>query len=278
MQIPIACIVPNPMQPRSDFDPDALQVLADSLATHGLVQAVSVEAIGDGRFQLIAGERRLRAAQLLGWSSIEATILEPSPDGDPGRLQLALVENLHRADMGPLEKARGYQLLRESGLSDAMIAKRIGSSTSNVWLYRALLNFEPEIQALYAAGSIAIDQRLVHAMRKLDSATRVRIMVAGAERGFTSEKFRAACERALNRPAKRAPDPDASSSDSGSDIVPSIRLGARGGFKWEAAYRAVVQTCRRCDFIVSQSDTICDACPLVLAVTLMTKGVSDGSR
>lgn len=271
MKIPVADITPNPRQPRRHFDADALQTLANSLAQHGLVQAITVEEREDGGYQLIAGERRWRAARMLDWTEIEATVLPPlNGSGDSSRLTLALVENLHRQNMDVIETAEAYQELHDTGLSDASIGKLIGKSASNIWLYRALLGFEPEIQEHYRGGRIAIDQGLVHAMRKLDPEARVKLVGSLARKGAKTSVMTNACKRVLARDEwseTRKPGPKAAPKGA----VPSIRLGARGGFKCDAAYEAAVHTCTHCDFFESPSDDICRVCPAVQMVAFLTK-------
>lgn len=130
-QIPVAEIVPNPLQPRRDFKQEELEELRQSLKSSGLLQPITVRLHPAGTgYQLIAGERRWRAAQSLGWAQISAVVRQAD---DSTLLALALVENLQRSDLNPLEEAQGYQrLATEFGLSTAKVAELTGKSRSTV--------------------------------------------------------------------------------------------------------------------------------------------------
>ena len=130
-QVEVTAIVPNPRQPRQRMDPAALQELADSIRELGVIQPLIVTAVGPGappgaRFQLIAGERRLTAARLAGLEKVPVLVREASPQE---ALELALVENLQRADLNPLEEADAYQqLIDEFSLTQEQVAQRVGKS------------------------------------------------------------------------------------------------------------------------------------------------------
>ena len=110
LSIPISQVVPNPDQPRKRFDDDALRALSASIAENGLLQPVTVRARGDGSFELIAGERRLEATRLLGRREIAAIVVDASPGKSA---ELALIENIQRADLSPFEQADAFRRLRE---------------------------------------------------------------------------------------------------------------------------------------------------------------------
>lgn len=133
----------NPHQPRHEFDAAKLAELADSIRQHGVLQPVIVRAVSD-RYQLVAGERRWRAAQLAGLESVPAVVREFS-DGE--MMEVALIENLQREELNPLEEARAYHsLLEEFGLSQDDLAQRLGRSRPAVTNALRLLTLEPEIQ------------------------------------------------------------------------------------------------------------------------------------
>ena len=140
-RIPVARIRPNPFQPRRDFDAQELEALQASLKASGLLQPITVRRHGDA-YELIAGERRLRAATNLGWTEISAVIRDFD---DQTLLVLALVENLQRADLNPMEEARGYQrLIDEFRLTQQQVAEAVGKDRSTVAnLLRILLLPEP---------------------------------------------------------------------------------------------------------------------------------------
>jgi ParB family transcriptional regulator, chromosome partitioning protein len=149
--IPIDRIERNPHQPRSAFEEGALAELAASIATHGVLQPVIVTETLEG-YRLVAGERRLRAAQLAGLERIPAVIRQAS---EQDQLELALVENLQRADLNAMEAARAYRQLRDLfGLTNEAIADQVGKARPTITNTLRLLDLEPEVQAAIEAGRI----------------------------------------------------------------------------------------------------------------------------
>jgi ParB family transcriptional regulator, chromosome partitioning protein len=129
-ELPIADIRPNRYQPRREFRPEELAELQASIRSTGLLQPITVRPVGTDRYELIAGERRLRAATALGWTKIPAVVKDID---DRTALTLALVENLQRADLNPLEEAEGYQrLLDEFGMTQQQVADMVGKDRSTV--------------------------------------------------------------------------------------------------------------------------------------------------
>ena len=125
-KLPLQKVEPNPDQPRRTFDEEELQALADSIAAHGILQPLAVRASGGGFYQIIAGERRWRAARMAGLSEVPVVVLEAD---DRTVMELALVENLQRQDLNPMEEAEGYQrLMKEYGLTQEEAAARVGKS------------------------------------------------------------------------------------------------------------------------------------------------------
>ena len=124
--LPLHKVEPNPHQPRQDFDPEELQSLADSIALHGVVQPLTVREMDNGYYQIIAGERRWRAARMAELREIPAVIIQAD---DKKVMELALIENLQRQDLNPVEEALGYQtLMNEYGLTQEETAARVGKS------------------------------------------------------------------------------------------------------------------------------------------------------
>jgi len=153
-QLRLDQIVPNPKQPRREFSESELQELQLSLQTSGLLQPIAVRPRGDGRFELIAGERRFRAASRLGWTTIPAVIRDVS---DEQLLSLALVENLQREDLNPIEEAQGYrQLINEFGLAHQQVAQAVGKDRSTVTNALRLLSLPDEVQHLVRDGSLTL--------------------------------------------------------------------------------------------------------------------------
>lgn len=142
--ISIAQIEANPFQPRTSFEKEALLELAKSIQLHGIIQPVTVRKIGFDKFQLISGERRLKAAQLAGLTEIPAYIRIAN---DEGMLELALIENIHRQNLDAIEIAISFKrLLEECNLTHEQLSERLGKDRSTVTNYLRLLKLPPEIQ------------------------------------------------------------------------------------------------------------------------------------
>ena len=151
--LPIHKVEPNPQQPRRDFDPEELQSLADSIAIHGIVQPLTVRELDSGYYQIIAGERRWRAARLVQLSEIPAVIIEAD---DKKVMELALIENLQRQDLNPVEEAMGYQtLMEEYGLTQEETANRVGKSRPAVANMLRLLALCPEVLDMVRNGKLS---------------------------------------------------------------------------------------------------------------------------
>ena len=152
-KLPLQKVEPNPDQPRRTFDEEELQALADSIAAHGILQPLAVRASGDGFYQIIAGERRWRAARMAGLSEVPVVVLEAD---DRTVMELALVENLQRQDLNPMEEAEGYQrLMKEYGLTQEEAAARVGKSRPAVANALRLLLLPEEVRSLVEDGTIS---------------------------------------------------------------------------------------------------------------------------
>ena len=145
LEVPVENIRPNPHQPRKEFDEDRLGELASSIKEHGLIQPITVRYIGEKRFELISGERRLRAAKLVGVEKLPAYIREVN---DEDIISYALIENIQREDLNPIEVALGYQrLIEEADYTQEQVANRVGKNRSTVANMLRLLNLPAFIQA-----------------------------------------------------------------------------------------------------------------------------------
>ena len=150
LELPIGSVTPNPRQPRSVFDEDALDELVASIQEVGLLQPVVVREVGPGRFELVMGERRWRASQRAGLTEIPAIVRDTTDDD---LLRDALMENLHREQLNPLEEAAAYQqLLDDFGATHEELARRIGRSRPHISNTLRLLNLSPGVQRRVAAG------------------------------------------------------------------------------------------------------------------------------
>ncbi|MCY4170308.1 MAG: ParB/RepB/Spo0J family partition protein [Bacteroidetes bacterium] len=151
-ELPIESIHPNPYQPRQEFQAEALESLAQSIEQLGIVQPITVRATKGDQFELISGERRLRAAKLVGLSAIPAYI---RPAKNTQMLEMALVENVQRVELNPIEVALGYQrLVNEYHLSQEEVAQRVGKQRPTVTNFLRLLNLPPNIQVGLREGLI----------------------------------------------------------------------------------------------------------------------------
>lgn len=152
--VPLEAIVPNPRQPRQQFDEASLAELAASIKSSGLIQPVLLKPGGGGKYQLIAGERRLRAARMAGLKTIPAIIKEVD---DITQAQIALIENIHRADLNPLERAAAYRtLISELGLTQEELAGRLGEDRSSIANYLRLLELAEPVKAFVRDGRLSM--------------------------------------------------------------------------------------------------------------------------
>lgn len=149
----VESIRPNPYQPRKDFDEAALDELAASVAQLGIIQPLTVRALGDGVYELISGERRLRASRRAGLKRVPAYVREADTEA---MLEMALVENVQREDLNPIEIALGYQrLMEEVGLTQEQVAEKVGKSRSTVANVLRLLKLPPRVQASLREGTLS---------------------------------------------------------------------------------------------------------------------------
>ncbi|MBQ8272393.1 MAG: ParB/RepB/Spo0J family partition protein [Tidjanibacter sp.] len=153
-ELEVESIIPNPKQPRTIFDDDALEELADSIATLGLIQPITVRRESDGRYIIISGERRWRASRLAGRKTIPAYIREAD---DKELHEMALVENIQRQDLNAMEIAISLQrLIDECGVTQEMVAQRVGKKRSTVANYLRLVQMCPEVQAALKENQITM--------------------------------------------------------------------------------------------------------------------------
>lgn len=210
--IPIAQIRPNPFQPRRDFKPEELADLENSIRASGLLQPVSVRPRPDGAFELVAGERRFRAASRLGWTDIPAIV---KPLNDREMLTFALIENLQRADLNPLDEALGFQrLIEEFSLTQQQVADAVGKDRSTVANLLRILQLPEGIKRLVRDGQISLG----HA-RALLAMPNERLMLETArqvvERGLSVREAERIAQEA--RPADGRQKPARPAAERGRD-------------------------------------------------------------
>ncbi|HKR63672.1 MAG TPA: ParB/RepB/Spo0J family partition protein [Thermoanaerobaculia bacterium] len=165
--VPIAQISPNPYQPRKTFNEGSIDELARSVREHGIVQPLVVTRTSDNKYRLIAGERRFRAAQKAGLDTVPVVIKETMADSDV--LQVALIENIQREDLNPIEEAYAYhQLHEEFGLTQEEISKRVGKERSTVANFLRLVRLPDGVKKLLASGQLSMGH--ARAILAVDSA------------------------------------------------------------------------------------------------------------
>ncbi len=207
-EIAVDTIRPNPWQPRTNFDATELEELAQSIREHGVLQPVLVSQQSDGSYQLITGERRWRAVQLAGLPTVPAMVKEVTPQAS---LEMALVENIQRRDLNPLEEALAFrQLLEEHGLTQERLARRIGKSRVAVTNALRLLNLPEAVRQAVANG--AISEGHARAILMADGEPRRLRLLARAVADHLSVRETEALARDMNASRvelpETPPDPD----------------------------------------------------------------------
>ena len=184
-EIAINQIEPNPDQPRREFDPEALQELANSIKTLGIIAPITLRQVSENRYQIIAGERRWRASQLAGLTSIPAYIRTVE---DENVMEMALVENIQREDLNAIEIALAYQHLADTtGMTQAKISERVGKSRAAVTNYLRLLKLPAQVQM--ALKDKEIDMGHARALLSLDSPTQqIKLFKEVQKQGYSVRK------------------------------------------------------------------------------------------
>ncbi len=285
-EIPTHQIQPNPLQPRKAFDQAALDELANSISLHGLITPITVEKLSDDRYQLIAGERRLRAVQQLGWPTIPAYIRQINGAGDQQRAVLAIAENVQRADLNPIERALAYSELRDTfGLNLEQVASAVGMSASALPMYLNLLKLPAPVQAHYAARRLPLDNQVIRLMNALEPDTLVRYCERWSERATPAKLITLTLRRLVSDGSAAAPLPQSAkkrSSRAGAILpgdrnnsITQARQGAGGhwnaiaqlkyaGHTINPAYQPAAEAaCRNCVLYEDASSVICRDCPVV---------------
>jgi ParB family transcriptional regulator, chromosome partitioning protein len=244
-ELPVELVRPNPAQPRKRFDDEALQGLAGSLAERGVVQPILVRPVAGGTFEIVAGERRWRAAQLAGLDRIPAVVRDHD---DAASLEVALVENMAREDLNPVEEARAVAaLVEELGLSREAVGKKVGRSRVAISNLLRILDLPDEALALLESGRLTEGHGRALLMAP-GHADRRRLAAAAAQQGWsvrvTEDKARAAASPKHPVPAGRAvvhPDQAHAAEEIaaalGAALGTDMRVRTAGtGFKVELAF------------------------------------------
>lgn len=265
MKIRVDLILPNPEQPRTTFDEAEMRGLAESIREHGLLNPVSVEGPIDGQYILLDGERRWRAHQMLGLEEIEAAVRAPDHSD---RLVLALVGNLQRKDMNPVEEAHAFLKLRQAGLTLEEIAAQVGVHPATVSNRFLLLEMDEPIQHLIAGKRLANDPALLYALRDIqDTGQRIRLAVMAAENKLSGN--------AVRYWAKRYGQKSQAGKSGRNRAIPAYTRAIAAGGHWNAIAQvgarpgdarlaeAAEATCRDCPLYEEADDKTCRECPLV---------------
>jgi ParB family chromosome partitioning protein len=206
IELPIDQITPNPHQPRREFNEAALNELAASLKSNGLIQPIVVRPMSVGGYQLVAGVRRLRASKLAGLSAIPAIIRDVDPFT---QAQMALVENIHRADLNPIERASAYKsLIEQLGLTQAELAQRLGEDRTTITNFVRLMELPEPVRDLIR------DQKLTLGHAKVlggltDKAEQQRLADLAVSQGLSIKNMERLISGSMTPPAVR-PKPDVS--------------------------------------------------------------------
>ena len=234
LRAPIGAISPNPSQPRQDFDSELLEELAASIREHGVLQPLLVQPTEAGQYELIAGERRWRAAGLAGLDTVPIVVQEDTPDDDEERLTLALVENLQREDLNPIEMARAFEQLSVAGWTQEKIATEVGKSRASVANAIRLRRLPNVVQSMIAAGSLSEGHG--RALLGAPESEQVPLAERAQKSGWTVRKLEDAA-RVLGEPSSEAPsspEPSATvaravqSLESALGTKVEVRVGANG--------------------------------------------------
>ena len=194
-EIAISEIIPNPTQPRTKFDDEALQELADSIRQLGVIQPITVKKTDDGKYIIISGERRWRASQIVGLENLPAYIREAD---DENLHAMALVENIQRQDLNAIEIALGMQrLIEECGLTQEAMADKVGKKRSTVSNYMRLLNLPNEVQLALKEGLITMGH--AKAIAGIEADKQEREARAKAEAEADAAEKAAALEKKKNK-------------------------------------------------------------------------------
>jgi len=197
-EVDVDAIVPGSMQPRSHFDESALENLATSIRTHGVVQPLVVRRLAD-KYELIAGERRWRAAKIAGMTKVPVVIREVA---DKDLLEIALIENIQREDLNPIEEAQAYErLIASIGLSQEALAARVGRDRTYITNYLRLLRLPDDIQSLVIEGRLSAGHaRALVTLTEVDVQRRfARQIISGA---LSVRATEAMVKKYLEAPAK----------------------------------------------------------------------------
>lgn len=273
MKIAIKSIVPNPEQPRKEIAPESLAELANSIRQHGLINPISVEEAGD-HYILIDGERRWRACQMAGLEEIDASVRPGlNGSGQVQRLVLALVANVQRKNIGPIETAESFKKLLNLGFKPGDVAQVMGLHESSIYNYLSFLDLAPATQQLYKSGKLSNNPESVKALLQIqDTDLQTQIATIAADRKMSGvEISRTVSRMRLNTSfQKRKPAPSQGPYKPAQVWDDHWNMIAQAGVTVsDPKLRAAAEsTCRSCVLYDVANKTTCKECP---TVTLLRK-------
>jgi ParB family chromosome partitioning protein len=220
LEVRIDQIAPNPYQPRKTFNDATIDELARSIREHGIVQPLLVTRSGE-RYRLIAGERRFRAAVKAGLATVPVVVKERMKEGDA--LQIALIENIQREDLNPIEEAMAYQQLhQEFGLTQEEIARRVGKDRSTVANFLRLIKLPDSVKQLLAGGQLSMGH--ARALLAVDSAKRQEQLAQRVvRRGLNVRQTEILASPAAPKPRKREPEKDVFTRDAEEKLTHTLK-------------------------------------------------------
>ena len=216
-ELPLDAIEPNPQQPRKSFDKGEAAQLAQSVGEHGILQPLLVRRIGEDRYQLVAGERRWRAARQAGLARVPVVVTD-APDGE--MLTLALVENLQREGLNPIDQAGAFQYLLDAGLTQEEVARRVGKSRPTVANAVRLLQLPPELRELVAEGRLG--EGHARALLAAPAASWAVLAEAVVRRGLSVRDV----EQEARRLQEAAESDDSEEGAEGGQVAPEVDAAA----------------------------------------------------
>jgi ParB family transcriptional regulator, chromosome partitioning protein len=290
VKISVDKIIPNPQQPRRTFNQIELDELARSIEERGLQVPIVVEDAGNGKYILVSGERRLRAHKQLKLTTINAEVRPLTNHNGLDRLIDATAENVARADMNAVDEARAYQAMLDMGVSVTDIARKCGTSTTNIYGKIKIMKFTEEEQDLMSQGFLPVVKEAIEALLSIpNEADRVKMSRKLAEKKPTGAIVIRACAQYVSA-AKETRKQIRKSKSCRNDDTPATEQ-VRGSElpEWDALYQvgkvppwknfteAVMSTCDSCSLRPAASEGTCGMCPLVVMVQNTLEGVRNAN-
>lgn len=262
MNVPIDKIIPNPDQPRTIFDQAELENLAATIKEHGVILPISVEQVDD-YYILVDGERRWRAARMAGLLEIPAAIQERTNHNGIERLTRALIANIQRSDMGPVDEGNAYKRLLDDLGSQQAVADKVRVSVATVSMRLALLDFPDEVQRLFNLRRLRLDPKVVAALKQLSKSKMTKVALQAATRGGTSRVIiglirndLASQGRKYSPRARTTPEPVLVDGHfSASSLIAEKKIP-------EGIREAAIKTCQSCALYSEACHSVCRECPL----------------